>query len=146
MKTIVKTALVLALMVCGSALNSNAQTAADVEATNKKMMAASTPCNQGPEPFKDFIAKFSTDEAFMNSRLKLSDAEREKYAAVLVPSEFTAKKPFPKDGDEWYQAWGELQFAKAYLMCGWVDSFVDYIFEFTRQNGQWYLSKIVAEE
>ena len=39
-----------------------AQTAAEVNATQKKMMAASTPCNGAPEAFKTFIAQFSTDK------------------------------------------------------------------------------------
>lgn len=126
-------------------LNVNAQTASEVEASVKRMMSASTPCNQGPEAFKNFIAKFSTDKSFMESRLKLSPEQREKYAKILEPEEFTAKNPFSKDGEEWYQAWGELQFAKAYLMCGWVDSYVEYVFEFFRINGKWYLANIVAE-
>ena len=146
MKTIKKSIIVAAFALIAGITPLMAQTAAEVEATNKKMLAASTPCNQGPEAFKDFIAKFSTDNEFMDSRLKLSPELREKYASVLVPSEFTAKKPFEKDGEEWYQAWGELQFGKAYLMCGWVDSYVEYIFEFTRQNGKWFLSNIVTED
>ena len=146
MKKFAKIIVVIALTLSGGSLSSVAQTAAEVEASNKKMLATSSPCNQGPEAFKDFIAQFSTDRDFMDSRMKLTPAQREEYASILNPEEFTAKAPFAKDGDEWYQAWGELQFAKAYLMCGWVDSYVEYIFEFTRDNGKWYLSNIVAEE
>ncbi len=146
MKKAYRIALLTLITILGLTINANAQTAADVEATVKKMQAASTPCNQGPEAFKDFIAKFSTDRDFMNSRLKLSDAQRTKYAYLLEPSNFTAKTPFAKDGDEYCQQWGELQFGKAYLECGWVDSYVTHIFEFTRSAGKWYLSTIVIEE
>lgn len=146
MKRFTKILALLVFALSGSFVAANAQTAAEVEATNKKMLAASTPCNQGPEAFKDFIAKFSTDQAFMESRIKLSPELKEKYASVLVPGEFTAKAPFDKDGEEWYQAWGELQWGKVYLQCGWVDSYVEYIFQFNREGGQWYLSNIVAED
>lgn len=142
-----RTIAVMALLsMLGFAFNATAQTAADVEATVKKMMAASTPCNQGPEAFKDFIAKFSTDKDFMESRIKLSADQRAKFADLLVPSNFTAKTPFAKDGDEYCQTWGELQFGKAYLECGWVDSYVTHIFEFVRDGGKWYLGKVVVEE
>lgn len=143
MKKISKLMLLIVAMICGSLVGVNAQTAAEVEATNKKMMAASTACNQGTEPFKNFIAKFSTDKEFMESRIKLSAEQREKYAAELVPETFTAKTPFAKDGDEWYQDWGELQYNKTYLECGWVDSYVEYIFVFERKDGKWYLSDVV---
>lgn len=143
MKQITKIFLLAVMALCGSALSGNAQTASEIEASTKKMMAPSTPCNQGPEAFKDFIAKFSTDREFMESRNGLSAELREKYASVLSPEEFTAKTPFEKDGDEWYQEWGELQFGRVYLMCGWVDSYVEYIFEFTRKDGKWYLTNVV---
>lgn len=146
MKRFSKFFAVIALLAASFSFSAVAQTAAEVEATNKRMLSASTPCNQGPEAFKDFIAKFSTDRDFMESRIKLSAEQRQQYANLLEPSEFTAKKPFDKDGEEWYQSWGELQFAKAYLECGWVDSYVEYIFEFIRENGKWYLGKVVAEE
>ena len=146
MKIINRLFAVVAIVFSGSLLSANAQTVSEIQDSNKRMMSASTPCNQGPEAFKDFIVKFNTDKDFLDSRLQLSAAQREKYASVLVPGEFEAKNPMPKDGDEWYQSWGELQFGKAYLQCGWVDSFVDYIFEFKRDNGKWYLANIVAED
>lgn len=138
--------ILFAMILGGSMVSMNAQTAEEVDASNKRMLSASTPSNKGPEAFKDFIAQFSTDPEFMESRLKLTPDQRGKFAEAIVPSEFTAKAPFQKGDDEWYQMWGELQYNKAYLMCGWVDSFVEYTFEFTRQNGKWYLSNIVAEE
>lgn len=127
-------------------LTANAQTAAEVNASDKKMMAASTPCNQGAEPFKQFIVKFNTDQEFLNSRLKLSDEQRQKYASLLVPGNFCAKVPFAKDDDEYYQMWGELQFRKAYLDCGWVDSYATHTFEFIREGDKWYLGKVVPGE
>lgn len=144
MKRITTLALIL-VMAC-AAFTVNAQTAAEVNATVKKMMSASTPCNQGTEPFKEFIAKFSTDKDFMESRLRLSEQQRQEYADLLVPSNFTAKVPFAKDDDEYYQSWGELQFAKAYLECGWVDSYCTHTFEFVRDGQKWYLAKIVPGE
>ena len=124
-----------------------AQTAAEVNATQKKMMAASTPCNGAPEAFKTFIAQFSTDKDFMESRITLTADQREKYADLLVPADFVAKTPFDKDGEEYYQAWGELQYNKVYLCCGWVDSYDTHTFEFTRgEGGKWFLSKIVPGE
>lgn len=143
MKKITKIIVALAVMILGGSGISFAQTAAEVNASIKRMEAASTPCNGGPESFKSFIAKFSTDKDFMESRLKISADQRQEFASILEPSTFTAKTPFVKDDDEWFQMWGELQFGKAYLMCGWVDSYVEYTFEFVRDGGQWYLGKIV---
>ena len=124
----------------------NAQTAEEVQATVKQMESSSALCNKGPEAFKTFIAKFSTDEEFMKSRIKLDDAQREEFANLLVPSNFTAKEPFAKDGDMFYQSWGELQYQKTYLDCGWVDSFVTHTFQFERFGGKWYLANIIADE
>ncbi|MDO5395967.1 MAG: hypothetical protein Q4F07_08395 [Bacteroidales bacterium] len=135
-----------AIMCAGVMVAGHAQTASEVNATQKKMMAASAPCNQGPEAFKTFIEKFNTDADFLKERLKISDAQREKFADLLVPGNFSAKTPFAKDDDQWYQSWGEIQFAKVYLDCGWVDSYVEYTFEFIRDGGKWYLGKIVAGE
>ena len=125
-------------------LSAKAQTAEEVNETIKRMENASTYCNGAPEAFKSFIAKFSTDEEFFKSRLNLPDAELSKYDDILVPENMVAKTPFAKDGDQYYQAWGELQYNKAYLDCGWVDSFVTHTFEFTRgKGGKWYLTHIV---
>lgn len=146
MKKVTKVIILTFIAVFAVTLNVNAQTKAEVEASNKKMLAASTPCNKAPEAFKDFIAKFSTDQEFLNSRLKLSPEQRSKYADLLVPDNFIAKAPFDKDGEEFFQMWGELQYNKAYLECGWVDSYVEHIFEFIRDGGKWYLGKIVIEE
>lgn len=123
----------------------SAQTASDVNASVKRMESASTDCNQGAEPFRKFIAKFSTDKEFMESRLKISDSQRSQFADLLTPGTFTAKEPFAKDGEEYYQAWGELQRNSAYLDCGYVDSFSDHTFEFKRIGEKWYLAKIVVE-
>lgn len=142
-----KKILLALVMLVGFSAVSFAQTAAEVKATEKKMMAASCPSNGAPEAFKTFIAQFSTDKDFMESRLALTPEQREQYAELLVPSSFTAKTPFDKDGEEYYQAWGELQYNKAYLDCGWVDSYVTHTFEFTRgAGGKWQLSKIVPGE
>ena len=51
----------------------NAQTAKEVQATVSKMESKSALCNKGPEAFNSFIAKFSTDEEFMKSRIKLAE-------------------------------------------------------------------------
>lgn len=136
--------LVAIMAIAGIA--AQAQTAAEVKATVAKMQAAGTPCNQGAEPFKQFIVKFNTDADFMASRLRVTDAEKEKYAELLVPGNFEAKAPFAKDDDEYYQSWGELQRNKAYLDCGWVDSYVTHTFEFIRVDEKWYLGKIVPGE
>ncbi len=135
------------VMLVGLSAVSFAQTAADVAASQKKMTASSAPCNGGPEAFKTFIEKFSTDKDFMESRLSLTADQREKYAELLVPADFVVKAPFDKDGEEYYQAWGEIQYNKVYLCCGWVDLYDTHTFEFTRgKGGLWYLSKIVPGE
>ncbi len=143
-----KILLILAVAVFG-VVSVNAQTAKEVEATQRKMMAASTPCNGAPEAFKTFIAKFATDSTFMAERIMLSDEQSEKYGELLVPSTFTIVTPYDKEGDGelYYQSWGELQYNKVYLSCGWVDSYDEHTFEFTRQKGgYWYLTKIVPGE
>lgn len=135
---------IVAMFIASSSLS--AQTAKEVQATVAKMESSSALCNKGPEPFKTFIAKFSTDEEFMKSRLKLSEAQSTEFADLLVPSNFTAKEPFEKDGDMYYQSWGELQYQKTYLDCGWVDSYVTHTFLFERFDGKWYLHRIIADE
>ena len=80
------------------------------------------------------------------STRSLTDDQREKYASLLVPDNFTAKRPFAKDDDEYYQAWGEIQYTQVYLDCGWVDSYVTHTFEFKRIGGKWYLDKVVPGE
>lgn len=133
-------------IIIGSA-SMSAQTAKEVRETVARMESSSAQCNKGPEAFKTFIAKFSTDEDFMNSRINLEyEAKRTEFAELFVPSNFTAKEPFAKDGDMYYQSWGELQYQKTYLDCGWVDSYVTHTFKFERINGKWYLRDIIADE
>lgn len=140
---------ILAVMAIlfGGAVSANAQTAAEVNATEKKMTSASAPCNKGPEAFKTFIEKFNSDQEFLDSRLAVGDAQKAKFAELLVPGNFAAKTPAPKGDDEWYQSWGEIQYNKVYLDCGWVDSYVEHTFEFIRNaKGEWTLGKVVAGE
>ncbi|MBQ4345113.1 MAG: hypothetical protein IJC40_04340 [Muribaculaceae bacterium] len=136
--------LIIAFIAVGFVMQ--AQTVAEIEETVARFNNPSTPCNQGGEAFNDFIAKFSTDQEFLNSRLKLTEAQKSEYAELLVPENFTAKLPFAKDDDMFYQAWGELQFNSAYLDCGWVDSYCTHTFEFKRIGGKWYLAKVVVDE
>lgn len=126
--------------------SANAQTAQEVKETVAKMESKTALCNKGPEAFNTFIAKFSTDEEFMKSRIKLSEDQSTEFAELLVPSNFTAKEPFAKDDDMYYQSWGELQYQKTYLYCGWVDSYLTHTFQFERIDGKWYLHKIIADE
>lgn len=136
--------VLVTIFICG--ISANAQTAKEVQETIAKMESKSALCNKGPEAFNTFIAKFSTDEEFMKSRIKLSEAQSTEFAELLVPSNFTAKEPFAKDGDMYYQSWGELQYQKTYLDCGWVDSYVTHTFQFERFDGKWYLHKVIADE
>ncbi len=137
----------MVVAVCGmfGVSSMSAQTAAEIKATETKMMNPKTLCNQGSEAFSTFIAKFSTDKEFMESRIKLDDSMKEKYAEIMVPETFTIKEPTERDGDMWYQAWGELQYQKVYLDCGWVDSFSEYTLEFNRIGEKWYLARIVED-
>lgn len=124
-----------------------AQTAAEVEETVKRIEASSSKCNMGPEAFKTFIAKFSTNETFFNSRISLTDEQKETYKDILLPENMKAKEPFAKDDEMYYQSWGEGQYSKVYLECGWVDSYVTHIFEFSRAKaGKWYLTNIIVDE
>lgn len=118
----------------------------DVEESEARFNDSKEDCNQGAEPFKTFIAKASTDKAFLDSRLKLTAAERSEYKDVLVPENFKAMKPFVKDNQVYVQMWGELQRNTAYLDCGWADSYYTHTFEFKRIGGKWYLAKIVPGE
>ncbi len=141
-----KIKFVIALLMMTFAMSVNAQPAAEIEATVKKMENPATPCNKAPEAFNSFIKKFSTDEAFMKSRISLPEKELTDFAEVLKPENMTAKLPYEKDGDEFYQSWGELQYNKAYLECGIVDSYCTHTFEFTRKGGLWHLTHIVPGE
>lgn len=122
---------------------------ADVNESIELMQNPSEPWNSG-EAFSSFIKKFSTDEEFMKSRIKLTAAQQSEYKDLLVPSNFEAKLPFQKEdaeeGDLYYQMWGEMQYSTVHLDCGWVDSYYTHTFEFKRLGGKWFLSKIVPGE
>lgn len=118
----------------------------DVEASIELFNDPSTPSNMGPEAFKSFIAKASTDQAFLDSRIKLSDEQKAEYNDILIPENFTAQLPYMKDEQIYVQMWGELQSNTAYLDCGWADSYYTHTFEFRRQGGKWYLTKIIPGE
>ncbi len=117
---------------------------AEVEASIKKMNG-NDKHNAGPEPFKEFIAKFSTDENFMNERIAIDAAAREKYADMLTPSTFTAKMPVIADNngteDVYYQIWDEMQFHTVHLNCCW-DGVLENNIIFMKKNGKWYLDSI----
>ncbi len=121
----------------------------DVTESVVLMENASEPWNQG-ESFSSFIKKFSSDEQFMLSRVRLTSAQQKDYKDLLVPSNFEAKTPFEKEGGEegelYYQMWGEMQYSTVHLDCGWVDSYYTHTYEFKRLGGKWYLSKIVPGE
>lgn len=142
-----------ALLIAGSAMAQTPEqqriidlTIPDVNESVELFNDPATPCNQGPEAFKDFIAKASTDQEFLNSRIKLTAAQKSEYAQLLVPENFTAQLPFMKDNQIYVQMWGELQYNTAYLDCGWADSYYTHTFEFKRQGGKWYLVKVVPGE
>ena len=76
--------LAIVAVVIGSA-SMSAQTAKEVQETVARMESSSALCNKGPEAFKTFIEKFSTDEEFMNSRIKLeNEAQRTEFAELFV--------------------------------------------------------------
>lgn len=136
-------AFATALTLCVGGMQ--AQTKTEIDQSAARMENPSTPCNKGGEPFKQFIAKFSSDADFMQSRLKLSEAQATEFKDLLVPSNFRAMGPVARNDDEWYQMWDELQFNTTYLSCGWVDSFVEHVYEFKRIGDKWYLAKIVVD-
>jgi hypothetical protein len=142
----VKSVIIAFVISLIGSVSLNAQTAQEIQTSISKMESKSALCNKGPEAFKTFIAQFSSDEEFMKSRIKLDETQQTKFAELLVPSNFTAKKPFAKDGDMYYQAWGELQYNKTYLDCGWVDSYITHTFLFERIDGKWHLKKVIADE
>lgn len=121
----------------------------DINESVELMQDASEAWNQG-EVFSEFIKKFATDEEFMNSRIRLTPAQVTEYKELLVPSNFEAKHPFQKedaeDGELFYQMWGEMQWGTVHLDCGWMDSYYTHTFEFKRNGGKWYLTKIVPGE
>lgn len=116
----------------------------EVEASIVKMESEGKH-NTGAESFKDFIAKFSTDEDFMNERISLNEQARAKCAHLLVPETFTAKMPEIKehDGvdDVYYQVWEEMQANIVHLNCCW-DGVLENNIVFKRVNGKWYLDAI----
>lgn len=138
----IKSLLIAIVTIFIGATSANAQTAQEVKESVAKMESKSALCNKGPEAFNTFIAQFSTDEEFMKSRIKLDEAQSTEFAELLIPSNFTAKEPFAKDDDMYYQSWGELQYQKTYLYCGWVDSYTTHTFHFERIDGKWYLYRI----
>ncbi len=121
----------------------------DINESVELMQDASEAWNQG-EAFSEFIKKFASDEEFMNSRIRLTAAQATEYKDLLVPSNFEAKHPFQKEdaeeGELFYQMWGEMQWGTVHLDCGWMDSYYTHTFEFKRNGGKWYLTKIVPGE
>lgn len=121
----------------------------DINESVELMQDASEAWNQS-EAFSEFIKKFASDEEFMNSRIRLTAAQATEYKDLLVPSNFEAKHPFQKEdaeeGELFYQMWGEMQWGTVHLDCGWMDSYYTHTFEFKRNGGKWYLTKIVPGE
>lgn len=118
---------------------------AEVDESVKKMEGSGNH-NLAPEPFKEFIAKFSTDSAFMESRTSLTEADKEKFAPLLTPSTFEAKAPVIADNngtdDVYYQIWDEMQFHTVHLDCCW-DGVLEYVIIFERKSGRWHLTQIL---
>ena len=121
----------------------------DINESVELMQDASEKWNQG-EAFSEFIQKFSSDEEFMNSRIRLTAAQLSEYKELIVPSNFEAKHPFQREdaeeGELFYQMWGEMQWGTVHLDCGWMDSYYTHTFEFKRNGGKWYLTKVVPGE
>ena len=121
----------------------------EIDESIELMQDASEKWNQG-EAFSEFIQKFSSDEEFMNSRIRLTAAQLSEYKELIVPSNFEAKHPFQREdaeeGELFYQMWGEMQWGTVHLDCGWMDSYYTHTFEFKRNGGKWYLTKVVPGE
>ena len=121
----------------------------EIDESIELMQDASEKWNQG-EAFSEFIQKFSSDEEFMNSRIRLTASQLSEYKELIVPSNFEAKHPFQREdaeeGELFYQMWGEMQWGTVHLDCGWMDSYYTHTFEFKRNGGKWYLTKVVPGE
>ena len=121
----------------------------EIDESIELMQDESEAWNQG-EAFSEFIKKFATDEEFMNSRIRLTAAQLSEYKELIVPSNFEAKHPFQREdaeeGELFYQMWGEMQWGTVHLDCGWMDSYYTHTFEFKRNGGKWYLTKVVPGE
>ena len=134
--------LILTLAV---ALGSAAQTSRDIKASQKAIMDKEAVCNTGTEPFRDFIAKFNGDGAFLAQRTNIDKALEKKYAKVLQPGQLVASGPTERDGDDWYRKWSAIQPNTVFFDCGWVDSQIVYTLEFTRAsaNEPWFLTRLI---
>lgn len=126
-----------------------AQTPQEVQASVDRVMSPKAPCNQGPEPFSQFIQSFTTDSAYMASRLRLPQGQQERFAAILAdPANFSARSSFttPEESEPQVRIWDEAQGNKVYLSWAVEDSYVLYTFLFQRADGRWYLASITAED
>ncbi len=142
-----------AMFIAGSAMAQTPEqqriidlTISDVTESIEIFNDPATPSNYGAEAFKNFIAKASTDQEFLDSRIRLTPEKKAEYAQLLVSENFTTQLPYMKGDQIYVQMWGELQSNTAYLDCGWADSYYTHTFVFKRQGGKWYLADIIPGE
>lgn len=119
-------------------------------AANTKIVAnPSSPCNQGEEPFMNFIKKFRNDKSFRNSRIKLIYNDQAELQILSQHSaaqwlNIKASRPVRRNGNINYGTWFNV---KADEVCfASVESSPDnaaeglaWFYQFRRINGKWFL-------
>lgn len=128
-----------------------------VEMAPNKYVAANTnivvnpasPCNQGEEPFMDFIKKFRNDKSFRNSRIQLIYINEWSQLQLSEQSDvdwqaIKASKPVRSEGLVSYGTWynvkaDEVCFANVDSCPENVAEGLAYYYQFQRIEGKWYL-------
>lgn len=105
--------------------------------TNRVILESDTAaCNRGPEPFKQFVAHFSKDSSFRESRIRLCDGSE----SVSVDTDENDLIQHNPDDEGFFSAWSIVRADSVVFTSGWLNSEVAEEYTFARgDNGLWFL-------
>lgn len=102
----------------------------------REFLTDESDCNQGDEPLKNFICRFSHDDNFMMSRIRVEGKDRD---SVYFKSKDENFKFFISIDRLITKSWNELGYKKAIF--SWGDKWGDVQrYTFSRINNKWYLT------
>ena len=114
-----------------------------------QISVATTPCNQGEEPFKDFIAKFRTDSQFRTSRISLAEISEGQQLSDITDWSVLKAYTGNTDGMAEYGVWynisaNEVCFENAFYDPEYGGGGEATYFRFSRQDGIWRLTGLAV--
>lgn len=120
-----------------------------VAANTNIVVNPASACNQGEEPFADFIKRFRNDKTFRTSRIRLAFNNEEQQQCLSQQTEedwksIKASRTRRSQGMVYYNTWynvkaDEVCFISAQSCPENVAEGLAYYYQFRRINNKWYL-------